>query len=468
MKKGLLTVFALLALATLACGFNLNSAKIANAQMARDSEATAPTTVFGQDEPFYCVVELADAPDDTKVKAIWTAVEIEGSDPNTLIDEVEVTSGSDTLHFDLTNDKLWPVGKYKVELFLNDKLDRTLEFEVEGEVAAATPEAEPTSEATATPEPTATSEPEPSPTPTDEPEPTPTGVAKSSISDSLAGIASGDNTPTPETDEPPTALPLQPEPYTHPSGAFSFAIPEDWNVIEEKETHATVGDAQSIVGVEFVDASSVYTKEVMDRFIELYLESFIPVKKYEILTQRTQGDGRTYVSVAFTSRTGDEAKADFFFEQRGTIVFVFYFSTFAYERLLPTWGEIISSYKVDPKAAQAAAPAPATKTTATPQPKPTPAPAANPFAPQSGRSRLYVFNEIGETLTFTINNKEYKIPPGGIDKPIPIDLDPGRYTYTISIPFAAVNGEVTLGVNQSWAVGVRSDKAVYDPFQVYP
>jgi hypothetical protein len=239
-------------------------------------------------------------------------------------------------------------------------------------------------------------------------------------------------------------------------------------VIEEAETHATIGDGQSIVGAEFVNAGSIYTKEVMDKFVELYLESFIPVKKYEVLAQRTQGDGRTYVSVAFTSRTDAEAQADFFFEQRDTIVFVFYFSSFAYDQMLPTWGEIISSFKIDVRAAQAAAPAPKTQATATPQAKPTPPPAVNSFAPQSGRSRLYVFNEIGEMLTFTINNKEYKIPPDGIDKPIPIDLDPGRYTYTISIPGAAVNGEVTLGVNQSWAVGVRGDKAVYNPFQVYP
>ena len=79
-----------------------------------------------------------------------------------------------------------------------------------------------------------------------------------------------------------------------------------------------------------------------------------------------------------------------------------------------------------------------------------------------------MFNEIAEELTFTINNQEYKIPPGGIDNPVPIDLDPGKYTYTISIPGGAVNGEVDLGQNQSWAVGVRGDKAVYNPFQVYP
>ena len=35
-----------------------------------------------------------------------------------------------TLTFDLTNEMLWPLGKYKVELFINDELAKTVEFEV--------------------------------------------------------------------------------------------------------------------------------------------------------------------------------------------------------------------------------------------------------------------------------------------------------------------------------------------------
>ena len=49
-----------------------------------------------------------------------------------------------------------------------------------------------------------------------------------------------------------------------------------------------------------------------------------------------------------------------------------------------------------------------------------------------------------------------------------IDLDPGKYTFTVSIPGGAVNGEVEMGKDQSWAVGVRGDGVVYNPFQVYP
>lgn len=61
---------------------------------------------------------------------MWTAVDAEGVDANFQIDEAELTSGSGTLTFNLSTDGLWPAGAYKVELYLNDKLDRTLEFEV--------------------------------------------------------------------------------------------------------------------------------------------------------------------------------------------------------------------------------------------------------------------------------------------------------------------------------------------------
>jgi hypothetical protein len=108
-----------LVLATLACGFNVSTAKIASAALAADKSGAPATTTFSQDQSvIYLIVELANAPDDTKVKA------------NYLLDQSELTSGSGTLTFTLTNNQLWPTGKYKADLYLNDQLDRTLEYEV--------------------------------------------------------------------------------------------------------------------------------------------------------------------------------------------------------------------------------------------------------------------------------------------------------------------------------------------------
>ncbi len=131
-KVQLLAIIVMVLLASLACGASFSTAKIADAKMTSDSEGTQETTKFAQDQVFYCIVTLANAPEDTKIKAVWTAVEVEGEQPNLLIDQAEMTSGNQNVFtFNLTNNNLWPTGKYKVDLYLNDKLDRTLEFTVE-------------------------------------------------------------------------------------------------------------------------------------------------------------------------------------------------------------------------------------------------------------------------------------------------------------------------------------------------
>jgi hypothetical protein len=131
-KFQILAIFGMMLLVALACGGSISTAKISSAIMTEDSDGTKETSVFAQDQTFYCIVNLANAPEDTKLKAVWTAVEIEGEQPNMLIDQAEMTSENQNVFtFNLTNNQLWPTGKYKVDLYLNDKLDRTLEFEVQ-------------------------------------------------------------------------------------------------------------------------------------------------------------------------------------------------------------------------------------------------------------------------------------------------------------------------------------------------
>ena len=124
---------AFLLLALSACSFSASSANISSAKMARDQDGKNPTKTFSPDEPFYCIVELSNAPKDTKVKAVWTAVKAEGAKPNTKIDEAQTTSGSGQLQFNLSNQGPWPTGDYKVDLYLNDAKEpnKTLAFKVE-------------------------------------------------------------------------------------------------------------------------------------------------------------------------------------------------------------------------------------------------------------------------------------------------------------------------------------------------
>jgi len=134
MKQNKLRVaFAVLAvfLVTLACGFSASTANISDAYMALDDQGASKTTVFAQEEIFYCIVQLANAPDDTTVKVVWYAVNAQDTEPNLLIDQVETTGGDGIIPFNLTNNGLWPLGTYKAEIYLNGTLERTLEFEVQ-------------------------------------------------------------------------------------------------------------------------------------------------------------------------------------------------------------------------------------------------------------------------------------------------------------------------------------------------
>jgi hypothetical protein len=122
-----------LILALSACSFSASTAKISDAKMARDQDGKQPTKTFSPDEQFYCIAELSNAPDDTKVKAVWTAVKVEGAKPNIKIDEAKTISGSGQLQFNLSNQGPWPTGDYKVDLYLNDakKPTKTLTFKVQ-------------------------------------------------------------------------------------------------------------------------------------------------------------------------------------------------------------------------------------------------------------------------------------------------------------------------------------------------
>ncbi len=120
----------MLMLFILACGFNVSTANIADAWMATDESGNTRVTSYSSFDDFYAIVDLRNAPDSTSLKAVWTAVNAEGVPANEVINETTATIGSGLLHFRLTNSNAWPTGKYKVDIYLNDKLDKTVEFEV--------------------------------------------------------------------------------------------------------------------------------------------------------------------------------------------------------------------------------------------------------------------------------------------------------------------------------------------------
>ena len=125
----LLALMALI-LSSLACEFSASTANISDAWMSTDEDGAERVTEFAQEAVFYAQVDLQNAPDDTTLKAVWIAVEVQDTDPNFVINETEFATGDGLVHFTLSNDNLWPTGKYKVDLYMNGELASTLDFEV--------------------------------------------------------------------------------------------------------------------------------------------------------------------------------------------------------------------------------------------------------------------------------------------------------------------------------------------------
>ena len=124
-----------------------------------------------------------------------------------------------------------------------------------------------------------------------------------------------------------------------------------------------------------------------------------------------------------------------------------------------------------------ATPAPEEEATPTPVPPTdtpvpptnTPAPAANSFAPQAGRSRVYLQNNHTDEYTIDIAGQSVKVLPGTEGYDIFIEVDPGKHTYSMSIPsLGGVNGEFfEMGPNQSWVLILDENLGVRGG-QIYP
>jgi hypothetical protein len=133
-----------LASASLLSACDFSTANIKGAEMGTGFDSgsktvTGATNTFELAAPeIHTVVSVANAPSDTSVRAVLTAVDV--TDMNGVqATDTQITENSFTLASDGVVDFKWtvpptgewPVGSYKVDLYLNDKLDRTLNFTVQ-------------------------------------------------------------------------------------------------------------------------------------------------------------------------------------------------------------------------------------------------------------------------------------------------------------------------------------------------
>jgi hypothetical protein len=113
-------------------GISFSTANITNARLTSDKDGAKEVTSFAPaDQYFYCYFKLNNAPDDTVVKGTWTLVSADGYSDNSEIDSAEVTGSDNTYYFSLSRSTdAWPVGKYKIDLYINGNLVQTIDFEV--------------------------------------------------------------------------------------------------------------------------------------------------------------------------------------------------------------------------------------------------------------------------------------------------------------------------------------------------
>ena len=115
-------------------GFSVTTANITNAHLASDESDTVQVDGYSPtDLGFYCYFDLNNAPDSTVVKGVWTLVYADGYESNSEIDSAEITGSDNTYYFSLGGGSAdpWPVGSYRIDLYIDGSLVETIDFEVQ-------------------------------------------------------------------------------------------------------------------------------------------------------------------------------------------------------------------------------------------------------------------------------------------------------------------------------------------------
>ncbi len=125
----------LLIFAVMACSTsNTSSGPISEGHMAKDNngEPSDQTNTFAPgDRTVHCLVTLNEAKEGTRIKFAWTIVDA-GDSKNEKLKDIDYTTGpkENIVHGHLTAPRDWPTGKYKCEVYVNDKSEKTIDYYV--------------------------------------------------------------------------------------------------------------------------------------------------------------------------------------------------------------------------------------------------------------------------------------------------------------------------------------------------
>src|SRR6185369_1749638 len=111
-------------------GVHVESIKLArdnNGAEGDEVESFAP-----KDNPMHVIVRLSEFEAGTKIRIVLMAVQVDSGEKNQKVAEVEKETGSlqNEMNATFTLPRDWPTGTYRIDTFVNDKLDKTRTFQV--------------------------------------------------------------------------------------------------------------------------------------------------------------------------------------------------------------------------------------------------------------------------------------------------------------------------------------------------
>ena len=118
------------------------AAAVEDVYLARDDgegKAGEVTSIFTpSDIPIHCIVVLA-KPDPTAVRMNFVAVKVNGVKPESRIVSASYATvqGQDRVFFTGKPHGKWTAGTYRIDIFVNDKLEKSLDFEVKSGILPA-------------------------------------------------------------------------------------------------------------------------------------------------------------------------------------------------------------------------------------------------------------------------------------------------------------------------------------------
>ena len=102
--------------------------------MAKDNDGEpGDMTIFyaPSDHKVHCLIELNKAKKGTEIRFVWKAVDVEG-EKNKEIKTTDYTTNSfeNKVHGHLQLPYDWPKGTYRVEVYVNGNLDKTIDYNI--------------------------------------------------------------------------------------------------------------------------------------------------------------------------------------------------------------------------------------------------------------------------------------------------------------------------------------------------